>query len=234
MENYISEDDCTIYHVEDFKTDKDPEREILGVIKRHLKENGTLDEIILTGHGKYCQIGSGDNSKLDIEITVTAFLLELKDIEKETGIKVANRIVFEGCGVFSKLNESDIRFLTSFAKENKMAIIGSTSKVGDWLFWHFGRFVKFDEDGKIIRDSFRDHPSNPLSYIDEDVSWTNFYIGHTANEGEEIKKTYELQRKLEAEAELKRLKNNERFGPKYELAFALGLSQIITAFPSVF
>ncbi len=195
----------TIYELDgSFDSKKETEGEFIkNILKEHIKKFGTIDEIMLIGHGGSTDIIGSKNIKINL-LTYT-FLDKIEELKNELSCSITNRIVFNGCEVFSNLRDGEIKYYSDFAKENKIEIVGTTSIICDGpILPNSGRYVKFSTDGKIVRDSKLDHPNHLFSLLGNDTSWTDFYIGHTAEEGAILKKTYEIQQKNERDAETKR------------------------------
>lgn len=181
----------------------------LKLVLGHFQKYGTIQEIRFTGHGVSGKMGDTDNQPF----VINWFLDKLAHQEHLHG-KIANRIVFDGCNTFSGINDYAIAYYSSYAQTNHTQLVGATSTiVGIFNYYgthfHVGRYVQFSPDGKIIRDVL-DSRFNPFTLMAEnDRSWTDFYIGHTAEEGAAIKKIYEAEEKKE-QKQLKWLKKGER------------------------
>lgn len=221
MDNYYIKNVFTVVNPFCFKvceikdSNNSTQEAIIRTIENHVKRNGTVKEIIISGHGGYCQVNGGDAESV---VDVSKLLNDLVSLEKKIGKKITNRIVFDGCRVFAELTDEKINTYSKFAKEHKIEIVGSTSDITDSLFTHAGRFVEFTTNGKIIRDAKRDCPYNLYSLSGNDISWTDYYIGHTPEEGAILKKTHEIHEENERKAAAKRQEwDNKRAdrGPKF-------------------
>jgi hypothetical protein len=168
-----------IYDIEsmtdDFKTTQDL---IVNTLREHVKKYGTLNELIITGHGKTQKIFSGDKK---FQIRTDVIINAIENLEKEIGQKVTDRIVFDGCLTFSNLNEKQISFYREFADKHNIEIVGATSletAVSDpfeLIKIRAGRFLQFSPSGSIIRDKL-DTRYNPLALGEDDRSWIDQYL----------------------------------------------------------
>ena len=166
-------------------------RNVLNVVINHFEKYGKIQELRFIGHGAPHTMG--DIGKQQFEIGW--FLDGLANFEHTHG-KVVNRIIFDGCNTFSNSNDYAVRYYSNYAKENHTELVGSTSEVvgiTNLLGIHFeiGRYVQFSPTGKIIRDKLDTRYNPYMLFFENDRSWTDFYIGHTAEEGERIKKAHE-------------------------------------------
>jgi len=190
---------------------------LMKILKEQVEKNGTIEEIRFRGHGGSGNIGAKSGKYY---ILTCNFLDEVAKLEKELGTKIVNRIVFDGCNTFSALNDYFINYYSEYAKKHEVQIVGATSETESFagLSAHIGRFVQFAPDGNIIRDTL-DTRFNPLTLLlENDRSWTDYYIGHTVEDGAMLKKTHDIQQENQREAETKRQElENKRadFGPKW-------------------
>lgn len=166
-------------------------RQVVNRILNHFQKYGAIQEIRFVGHGSPGEMNKG-------AFQIGWLLDELSHFEQKEG-KIVNRIVFEGCNTFSGLNEYAIKYYSNYSQENHTQLVGTTSEtVGVVNIWgnkfSVGRFVQFSPNGKIIRDKLDTRFNLNMLSLDNDRSWTDFYINHTAEEGAAIKKAYEEQR----------------------------------------
>jgi hypothetical protein len=171
---------------------------IIDTVREHVKKYGTLGEIRLGGHGDSESIGSslvGHSDDLDLQ----GFLFRLQQLQTELGIKIADRVVFSGCEVFTNLTPEDVNFYRDAAKILGSEIAGPTSTGAvAYGVMHAARYVRFTPNGKVERDPIMDTPYNPVTYIaiaagwaleatgltqDHDASWLDCHKGHTQTEG---------------------------------------------------
>ncbi len=82
------------------------------VLKEHIKKYGTIKEIVIAGHGVPGTMNAEDGYH---KIFTNDVLYNIAEIEKETGIKVTDRIVFAGCRTFSELEDEEIRLYRNYA-----------------------------------------------------------------------------------------------------------------------
>ena len=152
------------------------EKYILKKLKEQVEKFGTLDELMIEGHGRSESQGSrfGDN-----EINIYDLIKGIEKIEKELGKKITNRIVFAGCSTFGELNNNRVGFYREFAKEHNMEIVGSTCIA---LTPAYTRFVQFTPKGDVRWDKL-DSKYFPPGFVHE-RNWADYHIGHTQEDAE--------------------------------------------------
>ncbi len=198
----------------EFYSDEYLTKDIVKVVKEHVLKYGTIQEIRLVGHGSNGQIGEEGS------IFTRQAIHDIGQLEKELNVKVANRIVFDACNTFSGLTEDEIKYYSDFAKQHQVQIVGTTSiaeevdMFGGTLHILCGRYAQFSPSGKILRDELDTRYDPHVLFLPNDRSWTDFFIGHTYEEGIANKEAYELQQKRELNSP-KSQKELERYGPKY-------------------
>lgn len=190
-------------------------------IIKHIKEHGTIDELMISGHGNYGIVSSGiDGSYM---LAANAVLTRLQEIQQETGIKVANRVIFDACRTFSHLSPERIKKHREYAQENGVQIVGTTSLetavsiLDGALKYHSARYILFDTDGNIKRDKM-DSKYDPIAALSNSTSWTDCFIGTTQEEGENLLNQKTLNVEHEQKARLKRIELeglNTTFGSKF-------------------
>ncbi len=173
---------------------------VIDTLRKHVRKYGAIQELIINGHGSSNWIGSHHR---EIRLpNIEGFVAHIGDLEKELGVKIANRVVFHGCSTFSELTDGQIKYFRDFAKEHKMELVGATSMEfqGRWaVIPRLGRIVQFSPTGEIIRDKL-DSKWNPLANLGVDTSWTDAYLGHTLEEGAALRKSQDIQRENEKRA----------------------------------
>lgn len=161
------------------RNEKDATANVLSIIKEHVKKYGTLDELVIEGHGSKEKMSSGKTELNNIDIE--NILYHLLDLEKELGKKITNRTVFSGCSTFFELKNDEIRVYREFAKEHKIQIVGSTSTTRSGEGYSIGRFVQFTTEGRVIRDKL-DTRYNLYALENNDTSWIDNHLGKTQEE----------------------------------------------------
>ena len=166
---------------------------ILADLEGRLKKFGTLNELVIAGHGSDGWEGFANTNHL------RPFFLELARIQKRTGIKIADRIVLEGCETFGfdSVNpqedqdaNKDIEFYRNIAKTLNSQIVGSTTDVAINKFHGLmqGRFVQFTPSGDVIRDKL-DTPDlyfklkMTLYGIKDRLSWEECHLDKSQKDG---------------------------------------------------
>ena len=161
------------------KNPKDAEKIIIDKLREHVKKYGTLEELVISGHGDKEKMFDGNVYN---NINTETLLENIGYLEQELGKKITNRIVFDGCSTFSGLNNPQIKFYRDFAEKHNMEIVGSTSTTfaGEK---EIGRFVQFTSKGEVIRDKL-DTRYSRLALDCDDRSWIDCHLGHTQEEAE--------------------------------------------------
>ena len=189
-------------------------------LKEHVKKYGTIDEVIIIGHGKTGGMSSkslftsfSDNIN---RIGIPYMIQYLPKAGKEINQKITNRIVFDGCGTFTDLDDKGVKYYRDLAKQHQIQIVGTTSALFAGKGLHHGRFIQFTPQGEIIRDRL-DNRYSPLAIIGSNSEWTDCFLNKTQEEGQELWDIKQRQKELEQKARLKRIELeglNVTFGPK--------------------
>ena len=124
---------------------------VIRTIREHVHKYGTLKELMISGHGNKTSIGKSADLNLNL------FLNDLEQLQKDAGLKIADRIVFNGCGVLGNFFPDDEESYKKHAKQLGAEIAGATTIV---YGSDGGRFVKFTPDGTVKRDRI----DNPAGY----------------------------------------------------------------------
>jgi hypothetical protein len=176
---------------------------IFDKLKEHVKKYGTLDELVIKGHGHTESLSSGgDNEKNTI--STKQFLYSLAAVEKEMGVKLCNRIVFSACETFSELKPEQVDFYRNFAQENNLEIVGTTSLETIIGNTNHTRFVQFAPNGKVIRDKL-DCRYSLFALMGDDRTWIDYHLNKTKDEVEQTLK----QELIDEAAELIKYKGIE-------------------------
>ena len=107
--------------------------DLVRILREHLQKFGPLKELMIDGHGRTNH--EGRVADLDTE----QFLREVKRMQEELGLPVADRIEFVGCSVFAGLSVGDVEFYKRMAQALKAHIVASTTPT----------FVKHNPDGRL-------------------------------------------------------------------------------------
>ena len=141
----------TIYYLNSAKEGVHDPGVVIRTIREHVQKYGTLKELRISGHGNKTSIGKSADLNLNL------FLNDLEQLQKEAGFKIADRIVFHGCGVFGNFFQDDEETYKKHAKQLGAEIAGATTIV---YGSDGGRFVEFTPDGSVKRDRL----DNPTGY----------------------------------------------------------------------
>jgi hypothetical protein len=132
----------TMYYLNSAKEGIHDPEVIIRTLKEHAKKYGTIDEVMISGHGNRNSIGQ--SAPLDTRW----FLSELNQAENELGIKIANKIDFEGCEVFRELTPQDVALYKGYAKLLQVDIVAPTtelvtlSNMKGYIEGHYWEFTK--------------------------------------------------------------------------------------------
>jgi hypothetical protein len=143
--------DPTVYYLNSAKEGVHDPGVIIRTIKEHVQKYGTLKELMIDGHGMPNYIG------ITAPLNTEGFLYDLSKLQKELGIKIADRILFAGCRVFADLDFGDVSFYKRIAKDLKAEVVGATNIVTTHFPLPltpgmFGHFVEFTPEGIVRRD----------------------------------------------------------------------------------
>lgn len=144
----------------------------LATIRAYVQTHGTLENLTIVGHGNSNIIASEKAPTKDSQVLDTRDLLAgIAEIESETGIKVANRIVFDACDVMTKLSPKDVAFYRDKAVSLGAEIVGGTS-VGDYIKGAqvqptMELLAAFSPDGSVHRDVLSATPESAAFYDDK-------------------------------------------------------------------
>ena len=149
--------------------------DLVRILREHVQKYGPLKELMIDGHGRTNH--EGWVADLDTE----QFLREVKAMQEDFGLKVADRIEFVGCSVFAGLSAGDVEFYKRMAQDLKAQIVGSTTptfvkyKLGGSLTAS-GHYWEFTPAGEIQKDRLYDADWEKLHLMSdpefaEEESW---------------------------------------------------------------
>jgi hypothetical protein len=149
--------------------------DLVRILREHLQKYGPLKELMIDGHGRTNH--EGRVADLDTE----QFLREVKTMQEDFGLKVADRIEFVGCSVFAGLSAGDVEFYKRMAQDLKAQIVGSTTPTfvkynpGGSLTAS-GHYWGFTPDGEVQKDRLYDPDWEKLHLMSdpefaEEESW---------------------------------------------------------------
>jgi hypothetical protein len=130
---------------------------ILKEIAPQLKQNGPLDQLIISGEGGPENM-SGTVDGYTNALNIAWFLMRLEKIQESLGVQIAKKIVFAGCDTFSLGNDDKegmfLSFLHRQAQRLNTDISGAISlkMTSPIMYDTAAEYVTFTHDGKIIRD----------------------------------------------------------------------------------
>jgi hypothetical protein len=145
----------------------------LATIRTYIETHGTLENLTIVGHGETNSISTEEiyDPERGQELNTHALLAGIAEIQKETGIKVANRIVFNACDVMTNLSTSDVASYRKSAQMLGAEIVGGTS-VGDYIKGAqvqptMELLVAFGPDGSVHRDVLSATPESAAFFDDK-------------------------------------------------------------------
>lgn len=145
------------------------------ILREHVQKYGPLKELMIDGHGRTNHEG------WVADVDTEQFLREVKAMQEDLGLKVADRIEFVGCSVFAGLSVGDVEFYKRMAQDLKAQIVGSTTPTfvkynpGGSLTAS-GHYWEFTPDGQVQKDRLYDADWEKLHLMSdpdfaEDESW---------------------------------------------------------------
>jgi hypothetical protein len=87
-----------------------------------------LKTLTIVGHGNSLIIDSEHDGNTSTVMSIPAILEGLKQIQKMTGLKVADRIVFDACETMTNLSPAGVGYLRDSAEELGAEIVGATTR----------------------------------------------------------------------------------------------------------
>jgi hypothetical protein len=151
-----------VYHLNSAREGVHDPKVIIRTIREHVKKYGTLKELMIDGHG--------DTNVIGVSAPLVTVLLfsDIKDLERELGIKVVDRIVFGGCRVFAGLDEGMVNIYKDAARELNTEIVGSTTLAHGSPRGVVGHFVQFTPQGTVKEDPILVDRGNALdNYVSD-------------------------------------------------------------------
>jgi hypothetical protein len=129
--------------------------DLVRILREHVQKYGSLKELMIDGHGRTNH--EGWVADLDTE----QFLREVKTMQKDLGLKVADRIEFIGCSVFAGLSAGDVEFYKRIAQDLKAQIVGSTTPTfikynPGGILTASGHYWEFTPEGEVQKDRLYD------------------------------------------------------------------------------
>jgi hypothetical protein len=186
-------------------------KELLDATRQQVQANGTLQVLVIEAHGDSKRMDAERNSSdPSTETSLQAFLEGVKNLQKELGQKVANRIVLESCLVMTDLNSGDVQRLRDTAKALGTDIVGARSiRYGADI--QSAQMVRFGADGSVSRDELTTTGLRPLIEKAIDTwlfsknnrhnsdTWASCHIGQTQEAGAACQKETTLKNYQDAE-----------------------------------
>jgi hypothetical protein len=102
------------------------EKSIIGSItdsvRAHVKKHGTFTELRFEGHGAPGGLGFG---KDHVGINISHIIPSLQELQDELGIKIADKITFDGCNTFRTLSPEWVGYLRNASKNLGSELVGT-------------------------------------------------------------------------------------------------------------
>jgi hypothetical protein len=201
--------DAAHYRLDDCGTPDDSFACMKAALTEHIKQHGTLDELVIAGHGAKERFTSDYYKD---KMSIFGILNMLYTIEQETGIKVANKVTISGCSIFTNLSDESVAYYRQKADELNINL-SSTLRITSAGYGGFSSdFAMFTYDGQVVKDTEHSQISfNPLFGIARILSetivepvilnvnddWFTYHEGVSQEEG--------VRRRAEGEAYKQRL-----------------------------
>ena len=96
-------------------------------VAEYVRQNGTLDKLTIVGHGGPLSVVSSQQNRPSVELKIPDILVALYELQRKTGIKIADKIVFNACSTMTDLSPSSVGFLRTMAKAFDADIEGFTT-----------------------------------------------------------------------------------------------------------
>lgn len=163
-------------------------RDIMDTIRQHVAEYGTIDELMISGHGGPYDLSLENAVRADIG----DLLMDMKILEKELGVKICDRLVFSSCHAFSEMTPGHILYTRDMAIDMGMEIVGTTSTLSSSFGDMAAGYMVFTPEGELKLDKYNEEW---ISFMPIDqAEWRDHYIGKDFDEGfashlEEVQKT---------------------------------------------
>jgi hypothetical protein len=207
--------DAAHYRLDDCATPDDSFACMKAALTEHIKKYGTLDELVIDAHGSPEHFSSQyykDCMSVYSNINHDGLIDMLREIEQETGIKVANKVTISGCSIFTNLSDEYIAHYRQ--KADKLNInLSSTLRLTCAGYGSYScDFAMFTHDGQVVKDTEHSQISfNPFDGIARILSetivepvilnvnddWFTYHEGVSQEEG--------VRRRAEGEAYKQRL-----------------------------
>lgn len=191
----------SIYEVSEYFEGKSVRDEgVLEILTEHVKKYGTIDEVIIVGHGETRRMSSKSLLTLfddeENKIGIPFMIHGLDKAGKGINQKITERIVFDGCRTFAELDDKGVQYYREYAEKYQLQIVGTTSSLFSGYGSHVARYIQFTPKGEVIRDKL-DSRYHPLAIIGNTLEWTDCFLNKTQEEGEKLWKEKELMEKAE-------------------------------------
>jgi hypothetical protein len=97
---------------------------IIASIRAHVKEHGTIPELRFGGHGSSNRLFFGaDNVRLYTDELING----IHALQKELGIKIADKVTFQGCNTFTEMSPEWVDYYRKMSKKLGTELIGTTN-----------------------------------------------------------------------------------------------------------
>jgi hypothetical protein len=145
----------------------DFQRNLLQAIRDQVEKSGTLEMLVISSHGTTLTLDAGLPTITNTTqfVNVQKIFDELKNLQQELGVKIADRIVLHACSVFTDMKPEEVAYFRGTAKDLGTQIAGATSR------WYGGSLqyatvIHFDPDGTVGKDALTKWPS-PFSSFNQ-------------------------------------------------------------------
>ena len=139
---------------------------IIGTLREHYKEHGTLDQLLFVSHGSKGAISieyiPGSKVNPNSIVKIEDLLEAISELEKELGGQISKRLVFCACSTMRNLNPDEVEYYYNKSKSMNMEIVGAL-KVGFGGSDPASQFINFSPNKKPTKDRLYEDFSNAYS-----------------------------------------------------------------------
>ena len=125
------------------------ENALLQKAEDYAKTHGTLDELTIVAHGKPNRVMPAGPGTAAVD--AKDVLSKLAAFQEKQHIKIANRIVFLSCNLFSGLSPQDVKDYRTLSHRLGADITAPTNEYVDGPY-QYGRMTMISPDGVVKRD----------------------------------------------------------------------------------
>lgn len=143
-----------------FLPEADFQASAVAQVAEYVRQHGPLEKLTIMGHGASLVVVSAQSRDPSAALDIPGFLLALDKLQQETGVKIADKIVFDACSTMTGLGPREVGFMRSMAQKLDAEIEGLTTVGVNHGLWErrgeldnatAGLSVIFGRDGSVRR-----------------------------------------------------------------------------------